>query len=265
MKCPREYFYNYIFKLRVKPNIHLVKGSVVHKVLEDFYKNFQLKPKIWMKQHFRNTWKKNKKLLDTLDLSFIELIKAKRDCYNMLKSYLAKHLEQQNILLEIGKAQTEKHAFFLVKPKFREMWVADEEIHCGGFIDRVNVDYDGNITLGDYKTSSKYGIGLPEAYKRQLGIYALLYNNVKKEMPSFVSVIFLRYGEEYILEVTPSILQYARDAIDYVWQRSRSTDKKDYPKHESNLCRWCQFRNVCNGDIEFKAKKRQKKTLGEKI
>ena len=39
-KCPREYYYTYIGKLKTKPSIHLVKGSIVHKTLEDFFKRF---------------------------------------------------------------------------------------------------------------------------------------------------------------------------------------------------------------------------------
>jgi RecB family exonuclease len=165
------------------------------------------------------------------------------------------------------KAGDERHAFYLLRPKFREMWVEDKELHCAGFIDRVHKDFDGLVTLGDYKTSSKYGIGLPESFKRQLAIYGLLYYRNKKELPNFTSIIFLRYGEEYILEVTPSLLKYARDTIDYVWSRTRSVSLSDYPKHEGTLCGWCPFKDICSGEQEFvkgQNKNKLKKILGEK-
>ena len=36
-QCPRRYFYQYIVKLPTKPSIHLIRGSIVHKVLEKFF------------------------------------------------------------------------------------------------------------------------------------------------------------------------------------------------------------------------------------
>ena len=36
-QCARKYFYRYLKRLPTKPSIHLVRGSVAHKVLEDFY------------------------------------------------------------------------------------------------------------------------------------------------------------------------------------------------------------------------------------
>ena len=40
-KCPREFFYSYIEKQKMKPNIALVKGSVIHSVLENFYRGYK--------------------------------------------------------------------------------------------------------------------------------------------------------------------------------------------------------------------------------
>jgi len=79
-----------------------------------------------------------------------------------------------------------------------------------------------------------------------------------------VSIIFLRYGEEFLLEVTPSLLKYARDSIDYVWEHTRSTTIEDYPLKEGRLCGWCSFNNICSGGAKY-VKKEEKKAIEKLI
>jgi len=246
-KCPKEFYYNYIEKIKVSPNIYLIKGIIVHRVLEDFYRGYKPNPKKVLSELFKNVWDKNKPLIKMLEIDKVELKKHKKDALTMIMAFYEVHKRKIDGILIQGKAENEQHAFYLTKPKFREMYVKDEKLKTVGFIDRIHEDYNGIITLGDYKTSSKYGIGLSEDYKRQLSIYALLYHSQTGNMADFVSIIFLRYGEEFLLEVTPSILKYARDTIQYVWEHTRSTAFEDYPIKEGRLCRWCAFNNICSG------------------
>jgi len=254
-KCPREFYYSYMEKQPIAPNIALVKGSVVHKVLELFYKEYREDYIEYFKKTFEKEWKKEDKKIKMLELTPEQLKAEKADAYGMIMDYSDKFDRQIKSLIRAGKVENERHAFYLLRPKFRELWVEDKDLHCAGFIDRVHKGFDGSITLGDYKTSSKYGIGLPDSFKRQLSIYALLYNNVYKVMPDYVSIIFLRYGEEYILEVTPSLLKYARNTLTNVWSCTRSTSISDYPMHEGKLCRWCSFKSICDDEKNYKDSK----------
>ena len=254
-KCPRSFFYSYIEKQPTAPSIALVKGSLVHKVLENFYKVFRASSDEYFEEEFDKEWKKQADTINKLELTPEEYKKEKEDTYNMILDYNEMFKRKVKALMIAGKVENERHAFYLLRPKFREMWVEDKELKCAGFIDRVDKGFDGMITLGDYKTSSKYGIGLPESFKRQLSIYGLLYNRTQHIMPNFVSIIFLRYGEEYILEVTPSLLKYARNTIDNVWSRTRSVSISDYPMHEGILCGWCPFKDICSGEQKYKETK----------
>ena len=64
MKCPREFYYKYISKLPEKKTIHLFRGTLVHKVLEDLFKNkFRTLsqwekggPAIWVQDQFEKGW-----------------------------------------------------------------------------------------------------------------------------------------------------------------------------------------------------------------
>ena len=64
LKCPREFYYKYISKLPEKKTIHLFRGTLVHKVLEDLFRNkFRTLsqwekggPAIWIQDQFEKGW-----------------------------------------------------------------------------------------------------------------------------------------------------------------------------------------------------------------
>jgi RecB family exonuclease len=198
---------------------------------------------------FNKTWNNlSKGYIEKTSISEEEFSKARKDSYNMLKEYYLGFLNKIRLLVESEKAENEQHAFYLLKPKFRELKVESEQLKCKGYIDRIQEDNDKIVTIGDYKTSVKYGIGLNEEYRRQLAIYSLLYFEQEKEMPHFAAVIFLRYGEEYLLEVTPSFLRYAEDTIREVYIKTRSTNINDYPIKGGDSCRWCDHHKIDEED-----------------
>jgi len=262
-KCPRSYFYRYICKLKTKPSIHLVKGILIHSTLEDFFRGYKHDMEEHMLNIFSKRWKGQEQNLKDLELTDEELVQAKQDCLNMINEYYITISRQMNSLIEAGKAENFQHAYYLIKPKFKELKVADEELHCLGFIDTVNQGYDGALTLGDYKTSKKYGVGLAMDYKRQMSIYALLYSYQEKVTPDFVAVVFLRYGMEYILEVTPSLLKNARETIIDTYNKTRSTDIEEYPKIEGALCKWCDYKEICDGTEDWQKTLRVQKLKDE--
>jgi len=262
-KCPRSYFYQYIAKIRIKPNIDMIKGSIVHRALELFFVKYPETEDL--ETHLLTSYAKaleeNQKQIKMLELKEEELTKEKKDCLNMLVDYLEDLKKKARNYIEAGKAENIGHAFFLLRPKFREVSVTDDELHCKGVIDRVDTDFDGVITLVDYKTSKKWGVGLPMDYKRQLSIYSLLYQRKEKITADFVSVNFLRISENYFLEVTPSFLRYALDTITDTYAKTRSTSMADYPKLEGSLCRRCDFKDICSGKEEWSKRVREEKII----
>jgi len=256
LRCPRCYFYRYIAKLPTPPNVHLIKGIVVHTVLENFFKSYKPDIDSNMIDLFNKAWKSHEKGIKDLELSPEDETQAKNDCLIILTEYIETFKRRMNNLIQSGKAENNTHAYHLLKPKFREKFYYDEDLHCCGFVDRIQEDFNGLVTIGDYKTSSKFGIGLPGNYKLQLAIYSLLYKLKEQKMPDFAAVIFLRYGEEYIIEVTPSLLQYALTTIQDVWAKTRSTAIEDYPPNEGESSRWCPFLDIHDGTDEWKKKVR---------
>jgi len=258
-KCKRQYYYQYIEKLKQLPSIHLLKGTIVHSVLEDFFKVFDNDFRGRADTLFNGKLTSYKKPLNNLELSEEDMTMHIKDAKNMIDDFITGFEKKVNNILDIGIASGRKHAFHLLKPKFKEMFVKSEELHCRGYIDRIDKDFDGNITIGDYKTSKKYGICLNEDYKRQMAIYAVLYKEQEGIYPTYTSVIFLRYGETYPIEVTPSLMKGARDIIVDTYEKTRTTDIADYPKREQKLCSFCSFLDVCSGKKQAEEEKRMKK------
>ncbi len=253
LKCPREFYYNYIAKIPQKKTVHLFRGTLVHQVLEDlFKKQFRTLPqwekgvpKAWIQEQFESGWEekiaKHKWLWD---------VHTKEEMDNM---YLETEALLQNFVDSVDKKLTEmvtwkiyknkQQAWNAVAPKYAEKWVKSKDYAIVGVVDVVCKDFDGGTTLLDYKTSKRYGAYLPEEYYRQLIIYAFLYTLEMGEMPTFVGVSYLRFDDTFFVKVNQQVLDEAKDLIkmvhDCIKEREEYEDR--YEQKPQNLCKWCSF------------------------
>jgi len=253
LKCPREFYYNYIAKIPQKKTVHLFRGTLVHQVLEDLFKK-QFKtlpqwekgvPKAWIQEQFESGWEekiaKHKWLWD---------VHTKEEMDNM---YVETEALLQNFVDSVDKKLTEmvtwkiyknkQQAWNAVAPKYAEKWVKSKDYAIVGVVDVVCQDFDGGTTLLDYKTSKRYGAYLPEEYYRQLIIYAFLYTLEMGEMPTFVGVSYLRFDDTFFVKVNQEVLDEAKDLIkmvhDCIKEREEYEDR--YEQKPQNLCKWCSF------------------------
>ena len=129
--CPRQFFYRYVLRLPTKASIHLTKGTVVHSVFEDLFKK-----KAYYKKDleaegdklFKKHWDSKKEELSTLDMVPEELETHRIDGLLMVESYIRKIRLDMELLLAVGKAKSESHAYMLVRPQFKEMFLEDKEL-----------------------------------------------------------------------------------------------------------------------------------------
>jgi putative RecB family exonuclease len=247
-RCPRKYFYQYITGLPTKKSIHLIKGSVIHEVLEDFFdidisrfdnKTIVDELRIGILKLFLAKWQDHKEEIHSLDITNIE--EHTNDCLAMLSSWIEWFLKKIEEKLSIGMSL--EAAFQSLTPIREEEYVSDEHA-VRGFIDAIHLD-DGKVRVLDYKTTKTDDIS--DEYYVQLAIYAFLYRVRHGKLPDTVGLHFLRFGQKH-LDVDEGMVDFARETIAFVHARTTSTEKKEYVKTFNNYCRFCDFYQTCLGD-----------------
>ena len=257
-RCAREFYYNYILKLPQPSNIHLIKGTVIHKTLEMFFKTgYVVDLQTKLINIFNDGWKENERKVNDLKLSPKEIEKEKNDCLNMLDIFVKTFLAKMEYLIWSGKAKNYGHAFNILRPKFREKFYESKELNLCGFVDRIHTDYSGIVTVGDYKTSSRYGIGIKDEYDVQCAIYALLYKLCEGKVPDYTSIIYVRFGEEVRTRVTPDQIKNAIELVKSINSKTTTDKIEDYPLSEGGFCKWCPFFDKCSGLEDFNSEVRQ--------
>jgi CRISPR/Cas system-associated exonuclease Cas4 (RecB family) len=248
-QCPRKYFYRYIAKLPVSKSIHLVRGSIAHKVLEDVYaldlahipdETFLITMRFILQEMFRKQWEASKEELAELGMDPIDLqtyYDETRIMINNFFHYLAERMQQI-------PGVTPKEAFRLVTPD-REVELHSKMHHVRGYADAIQREGDKLIII-DYKTSKK--LEITDDYRLQLGIYCMIYEEMERA-PDEVGVFFLKHGRELRVPVTRDMIDHARKEVAAIHLNTKSKDIKDYPKKTSALCKWssgqCEFYETC--------------------
>lgn len=256
-QCPRRYYYQYVEKLQTSTSIHLIRGSLAHSVLEDFFDVEIHDPEtqsfrfllLRLLSLFKKYWAKNKADLEALGLAegdlqfyFDETTSMLQNWFTRFKNRVSKRMEVMNIDL--------KQAFLDLKP-IREEEYASEEFMVRGFVDII-YELDGKTFVMDYKTSKNDHIS--DAYRLQLAIYALLYEEKTGRRPDFVGIDFLKSIEK-MLPVDEELIQHAKFELEQIHSSTTSDDICDYPQNPSPLCKWksgqCDFYEVCFGGMSI--------------
>lgn len=277
-QCPRRWFNEYILALSSEQSIHLLRGSVIHTTLENMFnlKNLpsgeQFRPRLMSQtlQIFNDEWDKEIK-----DFDFNE--KQKIIFYDeskfIIERFVNRFCDNIQSAIKARKISNEGQGFYLMRPKFKELWLDDQfkadksgkkimelnddnksekipiedSLGVGGFIDSVQKDFDNNTILIDYKTSTKYKNVLSDDYVLQLSIYAYLWQKQFGELPTYVGINYLKYDESFYIMVTPSLINKAISIIKDTRRQIEEfeLDKNKYYKHETKLCDWCPFIKEC--------------------
>ena len=245
-QCPRKYYYRYIEQLPDKPNIHAVRGNIVHSALEHFFKidpkkigeDFIKDLSLKLDKLFDLFWVQNKEKLIELGMPVEELNEYYIDSRQMLNSWIRKFAKK------VKEKQVELHtesiaeAFSALTPEV-EMEFASSNIGIKGFVDAIY--QEGNeIKVVDYKTSRK-DIITPE-YTLQAGIYAVLIQEARQMLPSIVSFDFLK-GETKDVVVDEELIKATLFEVEQIHASTDSDDARDYMRKPSGLCKWCNERS----------------------
>lgn len=225
-ECKAKFKYCYIEKLPRKEWEHHKLGKFLHEVLEQFHiarlANHDLP--------IDDLFKFYHSLLDKYSLNDESRIEA----LNIVKSYKGRLIDQ---------IASDKEAKVLGLEKSFNIDI-DNKILLNGFIDRVQIDYDGIIHVADYKTTKDKKYLKNDYFQLLTYSFALMLEDpsLKKIRASY---IMLRHKCDYmtkefvrdeVMEVEAKFIKYAEDIYaEKIWRAN--------PKP---LCKYCDYLDVCD-------------------
>jgi putative RecB family exonuclease len=236
MTCPLLYRYRSIDKLAEAPSPAAVRGTVVHKVLEDLF-------------DLPAPERTPEQAQELVVPSWEALLAAEPELEGMFGD------DGPEIGAWLAECRTSVEKYFeledprRLEPAERELYVEallDSKLLIRGFVDRLDVAPDGRVRVVDYKSGRSPGEGFEAKALFQMKFYALVWWKTRGVIPAMLQLIYLGNGE---------ILRYAPDEADL-----RATERKveaifeairkaqltgDWRPHKSRLCDWCSFQAHC--------------------
>lgn len=246
-QCPRKYYYTYIEKLPLPPNIHQVRGNITHSVLEHFFDidttqmdlgDYKHKMKLAIQEGLVREWQNYKEQLIEVGVTKEEELHYFEDTLFMLFNWAEQFFER------IEKEEGSITQRFRKLTPIREQEYRSEKLMIRGFIDAIE-DRSGSITLMDYKTNKTFNI---DDHMLQLAIYSLLYMEKHGSMPSKVGIYFLK-DKEQLIDVDKKLVEMAKKEVRAIHLLTKTDHIDDYPRRISPLCKWstgqCEHYDVC--------------------
>ncbi|MBA3234038.1 MAG: PD-(D/E)XK nuclease family protein [Propionibacteriales bacterium] len=241
MSCPLLYRFRVIDKLPEAPSVDAVRGSVVHKVLEDL---FDLPA-------YERTHDRANELLPTVWEDMIESApevaelfggdQADGDAFDLLT-----WLDQCRALL--GRYFTLEDPQRL-EPAEREVHVAtrlDTGLTLHGYIDRVDITPAGDMRIVDYKTGKSPGELFEAKALFQMKFYALVIWRTRGVIPRMLQLVYLGNGEVLRYEPDERDLLATERKVRALWDAiSRANETGDWRPNKSVLCGWCDHKAIC--------------------
>lgn len=238
MSCPLLYRFRTIDRLPEPPSPDAVRGTVVHKVLEDL---FDL-PAV------ERTPDRAQAMLEP---AWERLVEAEPELSQM---FLADGEGAQAAgWLASCRAVLERY-FTLedprrLEPAERELYVEallDSRLLLRGFVDRIDVAPDGAIRVVDYKSGRSPSEMFEAKALFQMRFYALVIWRTRGVVPAMLQLIYLGNGEllRYVPD-EPDLLATERK-VEAIWQAIRRAEESgDWRPSPGRLCDWCAHRAIC--------------------
>ena len=237
MSCPLLYRFRTIDKLPEPPSPDAVRGTVIHKVLEDL---FDLPAPARTPEQAGRMLEPAWVALVEQEPALGEMLGAEggpetaawlANCREVLTRYFT--LEDPSRL----------------EPAERELYVEallDSKLLLRGFVDRIDVAPDGAIRVVDYKSGNAPGEMFEAKALFQMKFYALVIWKTRGIVPAMLQLVYL--GNAQILRYVPdeADLLATQRKVEAIWQAIRlAEDSGDWRPNRSRLCAWCAHQAVC--------------------
>ena len=236
MTCPLLYRYRTVDKLPEPSSPDAVRGTVVHKVLEDL---FDL-PAV------QRTPDQAARMLQPAWEAVLEADPAVAEMFGP---------EGPEIGAWLASCHESLARYFTLEdptrlePAERETYVEtllESKLLLRGFIDRLDVAPTGEIRVVDYKTGRSPGQAFEAKALFQMKFYALVIWRTRGVVPRMLQLIYLGNGE--VLRYSPDErdLLATERKVQALWTAiSQAQSTGDWRPRKSALCGWCAHQSLC--------------------
>jgi putative RecB family exonuclease len=236
MTCPLLYRYRTIDRLPEPPSPDAVRGTVVHKVLENL---FDLPAAERTSPH----------AADLLVPAWEEILAAEPEIAEMFGA------EGPEIGAWLASCRSTLERYFTLEdptrlePADRELYVETllgSKLLLRGFIDRLDVAPTGEIRIVDYKTGKAPREAFEAKALFQMKFYALVLWRTRGVVPAMLQLVYLGSGE--LLRYCPDErdLLATERKVEAIWAAiSRAQASGDWRPRRSALCGWCSHQSIC--------------------
>lgn len=235
MGCPLQYRFRTIDKLPEPHNVDAVRGTLVHKVLEDI---FDLPAPDRTPDRAGDllvpTWTQ----LIEIEPDLAELFGPDDDLDGWLTS--CRQVLDRYFALEDPRR---------LEPAERELYVEtllDSRLLLRGFVDRIDIAPDGAIRVVDYKTGRSPREGFEAKALFQMKFYALVLWRIRGVIPQVLQLVYLGNGEILRYEPDEHDLLATERKVEAVWAAIlRAQESGDWRPSPGRACSWCAHQSLC--------------------
>jgi putative RecB family exonuclease len=237
MSCPLLYRFRTIDKLPEPFSPDAVRGTVVHKVLEDL---FDLPAADRTPEHATDLLLPSWEALLDVEPSIAEMFTGEAG------AEITAWLDSCRVALE--------RYFDLEDPRFlepaeRELYVEtvlDSKLLLRGFVDRLDVAPGGEIRVVDYKTGRAPGEAFEAKALFQMKFYALVIWRTRGVVPKLLQLIYLGNSEVLGYEPDELDLLATERKVQALWEAIRiARDSGDWRPNKGPMCGWCAHQRIC--------------------
>ncbi|KAA1429342.1 RecB family exonuclease [Nocardioides antri] len=238
MTCPLLFRFRTIDRLPEPPSVDAVRGTVVHKVLEDL---FDLPATDRTPERaaamVAPAWEAVLEAEPALEALFPD-----RDEGAAVGAWLVSCRE---VLARYFTLEDPR----LLEPAERELYVetlTDTKLLLRGVVDRVDIAPDGAIRVVDYKTSKSPQEAFEGKALFQLKFYALVIWRMRGVIPRRLQLIYLANAEVLTYDPDEQDLLATERKVQAVWEAvRRAQETGDWQPSPGPLCRWCSHQALC--------------------
>jgi putative RecB family exonuclease len=235
--CALKYRFRVVDHLPEAPSRDALRGTVVHKVLEDL---FDLPPG-------ERTPDRAEGLLpsawDAVRAVEPEGAGARRGgTAGAIDGWPRSSRDLLNRYFDLEDPQR-------LEPAERELYVEtllDSRLLLRGVIDRLDVAPDGALRVVDYKTARSPSPGFETRALFQMRFYALVLWRTRGVLPSVLRLIYL--GDATTVSYVPEVddLLATERQLEALWRAvSQAHETGEWLPSPSGHCSWCSFQDLC--------------------